>query len=175
MPTRCRHYARREGNYGKESRKYPRRGTPGCHGGGHDCRAGSCRRGVRGNRDAPGGGMPCLFRTLTGWQCPGCGMTHAVVALLRLDIRTAFACNALFPVYGAYCGWLTVSDRAAVYPCRESHASGTPGRGAYHTAGACTGLWRTAEYPLKRVSPRTTFPTAPGCGNASCILFCRSR
>jgi len=25
------------------------------------------------------------------------------------DIRTAFACNALFPVYGAYCGWLTVS------------------------------------------------------------------
>lgn len=53
--------------------------------------------------------MPCLFRTLTGWQCPGCGMTHAVVALLRLDIRTAFACNALFPVYGAYCGWLTVS------------------------------------------------------------------
>lgn len=59
-----------EGNYGKESRKYPRRGTPGCH---------------------------------------GCGMTHAVVALLRLDIRTAFACNALFPVYGAYCGWLTVS------------------------------------------------------------------
>ena len=56
-----------------------------------------------------GWGMPCLFRTLTGWQCPGCGMTHAVVALLRLDIRTAFACNALFPVYGAYCGWLTVS------------------------------------------------------------------
>ena len=51
----------------------------------------------------------CLFHSLTGLDCPGCGMTHAVVALLRLDIRTAFACNALFPVYGAYCGWLTVS------------------------------------------------------------------
>lgn len=63
-----------------------------------------------------GWGMPCLFRTLTGWQCPGCGMTHAVVALLRLDIRTAFACNALFPVYGAYCGWLTVST-ARRYIC----------------------------------------------------------
>ena len=98
-----------EGNYGKESRKYPRRGTPGCHGGGHDYRAGSCRRGVRGNRDAPGVGDALPVHTLTGWQCPGCGMTHAVVALLRLDIRTAFACNALFPVYGAYCGWLTVS------------------------------------------------------------------
>ncbi len=56
-----------------------------------------------------GWGLPCLFRTLTGWLCPGCGMTHAAVALLRLDFRGAFACNALFPVYGAYGVWLTAS------------------------------------------------------------------
>ena len=28
---------------------------------------------------------PCILRTLTGWQCPSCGMTHAVLALCRLE------------------------------------------------------------------------------------------
>ena len=30
-----------------------------------------------------GWGMPCLFRTLTGWQCPGCGMTRAAYLLMH--------------------------------------------------------------------------------------------
>lgn len=56
-----------------------------------------------------GRGLPCLFRALTGWLCPGCGMTHALASLLRLNIREAFAWNALFPVYIVYLGWLFVS------------------------------------------------------------------
>ena len=32
----------------------------------------------------------CLFRHITGIPCPGCGMTRAHLAALRLDFRAAF-------------------------------------------------------------------------------------
>lgn len=51
-----------------------------------------------------GAAIPCLFHLITGWRCPGCGVTHMCVALLQLDVRTAFYSNqALFlllPVLG---------------------------------------------------------------------------
>ncbi len=119
---------------------------------------GSCRRGVRGNRDAPG----------VGDALPVPHADRMAVPRLRHDARGRCLAPAGYPdgvclqraVPGVRCLLRLADgfDRAAVYPCRESHASGTPGRGAYHTAGACTGLWRTAEYPLKRVSPEPLFP-----------------
>ena len=36
-------------------------------------------------------GMRCLFRTVLGVACPGCGMTRALVSLLRLDLAGAFS------------------------------------------------------------------------------------
>lgn len=35
-------------------------------------------------------GIDCIFRTFFGISCPGCGMTHAFIALLRLDLASAF-------------------------------------------------------------------------------------
>ena len=40
-------------------------------------------------------GIPCIFRLLLGIKCPGCGMTHAAVAMTHLDIAGAFAYNKL--------------------------------------------------------------------------------
>jgi hypothetical protein len=40
----------------------------------------------------------CLFHKLTGWNCPGCGGTRAVYALLHGDWRLALKDNALFVV-----------------------------------------------------------------------------
>lgn len=37
----------------------------------------------------------CLFHDLTGWYCPGCGITRALHALVHFDFRRAFAMNAL--------------------------------------------------------------------------------
>lgn len=58
--------------------------------------------------------IPCIFRTLTGLKCPGCGVTHYVVAMLHGDLHGAFRANEmvfmLMPailLYGIY--------RAAVY------------------------------------------------------------
>lgn len=38
-------------------------------------------------------GIPCPFRTITGWLCPGCGITHMLIALIQLDFHTAYLEN----------------------------------------------------------------------------------
>lgn len=38
-------------------------------------------------------GIPCIFRKITGWLCPGCGITTLFLCLTRLDIGGAFAAN----------------------------------------------------------------------------------
>ena len=42
----------------------------------------------------------CLFRKLTGVPCPGCGMTRAHLAVLRLDFRAAFYYHPLWMLPG---------------------------------------------------------------------------
>lgn len=34
--------------------------------------------------------VPCVFRTLTGFKCPGCGITHMLIAELQLDFASTF-------------------------------------------------------------------------------------
>lgn len=41
------------------------------------------------------GGLPCVFRLVTGWKCPGCGVTHMCLALLRGDWAAAFRENGM--------------------------------------------------------------------------------
>ncbi|MFR3729923.1 DUF2752 domain-containing protein [Lacrimispora sp.] len=40
-------------------------------------------------------GLPCMFNTLTGLYCPGCGGTRAVRSLLREDLRMSFQYHPL--------------------------------------------------------------------------------
>ena len=37
--------------------------------------------------------VPCLFYTLTGLKCPGCGVTRMCTALLHGDLSEAFRQN----------------------------------------------------------------------------------
>lgn len=40
-------------------------------------------------------GIPCPIRLITGFKCPGCGVTHMCAALLQIDISAAFAANPM--------------------------------------------------------------------------------
>ena len=40
-------------------------------------------------------GIPCPIRLVTGYLCPGCGITHCCMALAHLDFEAAFQANAL--------------------------------------------------------------------------------
>ncbi|WP_051545187.1 DUF2752 domain-containing protein [Butyrivibrio sp. MC2021] len=42
-----------------------------------------------------GFGLPCIFRWVTGLMCPGCGMSHALAAIVRLDFGEAAKWNIL--------------------------------------------------------------------------------
>ena len=53
-----------------------------------------------------GYGIPCVFRLVTGLKCPGCGLTHAYIELLKGNIHGAMNYNALsitlMPVLALY-------------------------------------------------------------------------
>lgn len=52
-----------------------------------------------------GFGFPCVFYELTGLQCPGCGLTRAVLALARGEFASATQYNPMIWLYLAYGTW----------------------------------------------------------------------
>lgn len=60
------------------------------------------------------GGFKCVFLTLTGIPCPGCGMTRALICLLSLDISGVFHYHPLFfvPPLIVICAVLTLISKS---------------------------------------------------------------
>ena len=38
-------------------------------------------------------GIPCIFRKITGWYCPGCGITTLILCISEQDFVGAFRAN----------------------------------------------------------------------------------
>jgi len=51
----------------------------------------------------------CPLYSLTGFACPGCGLTRGFHALFHGDVFTALDFNALIPIWSAIFGYLFVS------------------------------------------------------------------
>ena len=71
-------------------------------------------------------GIPCPFRLVTGYQCPGCGLTHCILALLRGDLVAAYRANGflliLSPVafvYFIYRTWRFIEHGRTEYSLPE--------------------------------------------------------
>jgi len=78
--------------------------------------AGSLVVAFRGDPNEAGHYPGCPFLALTGYYCPGCGMTRLVYALTHGDVGVAFGLNpllfALLPVFGyLYVRWTVSTAR----------------------------------------------------------------
>jgi hypothetical protein len=53
--------------------------------------------GALGPERLPGPGL-CLFHAVTGWACPGCGLTRAAAAAARFSFAESLRWHPLFPL-----------------------------------------------------------------------------
>lgn len=53
---------------------------------------------------------PCMLHVLTGFYCPGCGGTRAVIALFRGDLLSSFRYHPFVPYAALLCGWFMISQ-----------------------------------------------------------------
>lgn len=53
-----------------------------------------------------GFGFKCPVHALTGFKCAGCGNTHFVGSVLKLNFRDALAFNYMFPLEAFYILWV---------------------------------------------------------------------
>lgn len=52
--------------------------------------------------------IPCLFKEVTGHDCPGCGITRATLALLDGDIYQAFRYNMIIFILAPFFALYTI-------------------------------------------------------------------
>ena len=45
-------------------------------------------------------GIPCPLYSITGLQCPACGVSRMIIALVRLDVAAAFSYNPFIMITG---------------------------------------------------------------------------
>ena len=53
-----------------------------------------------------GTGIPCLFRFVFHLKCPGCGITHMLLALGRGDFQGAFYSHPVLFCFSPFLGWI---------------------------------------------------------------------
>lgn len=46
--------------------------------------------------------IPCMFRKITGWLCPGCGITTLILCLAKMDFKGAYQANPFLFVTGPF-------------------------------------------------------------------------
>ena len=70
-------------------------------------------------------GIPCIFKLITGYDCPGCGITRCLFSLVKLNIKEAYNFNQLVTIsiipfviiylYYTYCYVYDKKNRLKVY------------------------------------------------------------
>ncbi|MEN3041421.1 MAG: DUF2752 domain-containing protein [Bacteroidia bacterium] len=57
----------------------------------------------------------CIFKNLTGMDCPGCGLTRATQHLLHWDWQKAMQYNPLVIVTSLILGWIWIKNLYWLY------------------------------------------------------------
>ena len=86
--------------------------------------------------------IPCPFRAVTGWKCPGCGITHMVLCLARLDFAGAYAENPFLTVTLPVLACITAGDLLRRIKGKKAGKLQMTVQYAYLTALLLFGVWR---------------------------------
>jgi len=54
--------------------------------------------------------IPCIFHEITGFYCPGCGITRMIVSIFKLDFYKAFRYNPLLFIFIPFIIVLTLNN-----------------------------------------------------------------
>ena len=57
-----------------------------------------------------GFGMPCVFSEITGFYCPGCGVSRMCIRIVNLDFYRAFRNNPFVFIILPYLAYIYVSE-----------------------------------------------------------------
>ncbi len=57
-----------------------------------------------------GFGFKCPVFEITGFKCAGCGNTHALESLLKLDFLNSFSYNYIYPIEIFYIFWVYINS-----------------------------------------------------------------
>lgn len=108
---------------------------------------------------APGSRFPaCSFRHLTGWWCPGCGLTRGTHSLLNGDVAAAVSQNLFVPLVAvaAITLWVWWTARAWDRPLRRPAVVRRFDTPVHRRWAGCTLLVVVVAYGVLR-----NVPTAP--------------
>ena len=98
----------------------------------------------------------CPLLSLTGFACPGCGLTRGFHALFNGDIATALDFNLLLPIWLVLFGWILVSLTLTAVRGRGLQMPALSGKTVWMTAGILLtfGVLRNIPwYPLTILFP----------------------
>lgn len=54
--------------------------------------------------------IPCIWKSIFGFQCPGCGLTTAFIDLLKLDFKGAYGSNRLIYIVAPAVLYFIITD-----------------------------------------------------------------
>lgn len=95
--------------------------------------------------------LPCLFHSVTGIYCPGCGGTRACIALLRGNVRLSLHYHPVVLYAAVLYGWYMISNTIQ-YISRGKWKIGMAYRSFYAWIGvvilALHALWANAALLL---------------------------
>ncbi len=67
-----------------------------------------------------GTGIPCLFRFVFHIKCPGCGITHMMLAMGRGDFSEAFHSHPVIFCFAPFLCWILIKYLAGYLRCRKT-------------------------------------------------------
>lgn len=54
--------------------------------------------------------IPCLYTSISGYNCPGCGLSRATILLLQFDFKAAWQMNPLVFIVVPALSYFVIKD-----------------------------------------------------------------